>query len=118
LTINQPVAIKLGFPNGRPKANNSSSDAEPLPSQHLPLTDPYTLTITACINCHPKSIGKLSHPVDILPKKGMVIPPDYQTLADGRLTCMSCHVPHAANNPYRLTRENRKDLCLGCHRNF
>ncbi len=115
---NQDVTMKLGFRAGQSPTTGIEKKTATLPSQHLALTDPYTLTITACINCHPKSIGKLSHPVDVLPKKGMVIPPDYHTLADGRLTCMSCHTPHAANDPYRLTRSKRKALCLGCHLNF
>lgn len=117
-TSNQDITLKLGFRPGQSPTTEIDKKTATLPSQHLILTDPYTLTISVCLNCHPNSKGKLSHPVDILPKKGMVIPPDYHTLADGRLTCMSCHQPHAANDPYRLTRSKRKALCLGCHLNF
>lgn len=115
-TANQPVTMLLGFRNG--PGSKAATNTTELPNQHLPLTAPYELSITACISCHPGSKGKLSHPVDVKAKKGMTIPDDYTTLADGRLTCMSCHEPHAANNHFRLIRENRKALCLGCHRNF
>lgn len=115
LTANQPISVKLGV---APNQTQEDDLSQSLPTQHLPLTDPYELNINICITCHPQSKGELSHPVDVQAERGMVIPEEYHTLADGRLTCMTCHEPHASNNPYRLTNSNRKDLCLGCHINF
>lgn len=115
-SANQQVAMRLGFRAGDSTA--TGTDAAKLPRQHLALTDSYELTITRCLTCHPESKGKLSHPINVQPKRGMTIPDEFPTLSDGRLTCMSCHKAHAANNHYRLIRANRKDLCLGCHRNF
>jgi predicted CXXCH cytochrome family protein len=113
-----PVAMRLGR-NGeqalRVEANGVGANR---PQGHFELTDPHALTITVCVGCHPQSKGEHSHPVDIRPKAGMHIPPDYRTMADGRLSCMTCHQAHASDNEYRLTRAKRKDLCLGCHRNF
>jgi predicted CXXCH cytochrome family protein len=116
IKANQPISLKLGFLPG--KAPHKQDDRTTLPTQHLELSDPHTLTIGVCLKCHPASKDKLSHPVDVQPAKGMVVPADYKRLADGRITCMTCHLPHASNNHYRLTRATRKDLCTGCHRNF
>lgn len=113
---NQQVTMRLGFRGG--DTATTGTNTTKLPGQHLALTDPYELSITRCLTCHPESKGKLSHPVNVQPKKGMTIPDEFPTLSDGRLTCMSCHKAHAANDHYRLIRPNRKDLCLGCHRNF
>lgn len=113
-----PVAMRLGrYDEQGMEVMAEEGDAN-VPQEHLEMTDPHFLTITACVGCHPQSKGKLSHPVDVRPKSGMYIPPEYHTMADGRLTCMSCHQAHASHNEYRLTRARRKDLCLGCHRNF
>lgn len=113
----RPVALRLGR-NGRQAAVGSTGQGGQLPLAHPELTDVYSLTITVCVSCHPDAKGPLSHPVDVLPKAGMHIPPDYAIMPDGRLSCMSCHQAHASDHEYRLTRARRKDLCLGCHRNF
>ncbi len=115
---NQPVTMRLGQSAQQALRTMGDGMAAKTPADHLALTDSRSLTITVCVGCHPQSHGVRSHPVDIAPKAGMVIPPDYQTLADGRLSCMSCHQAHASEHEYRLTRASRKELCLGCHRNF
>lgn len=114
---NYPLSLRLGH-SEQPLlvGENVGEDGRPL--EHLALTDPYSLNITVCLGCHPQTKGVLSHPIDIKPKAGMLIPADYKTIADGRVSCMTCHEPHASNNEYRLTKARRKDLCLGCHRNF
>ncbi|MBU0682472.1 MAG: hypothetical protein KKD73_13725 [Proteobacteria bacterium] len=113
-----PVAVRLGRTGEQTLRVEANGVGTNRPQEHLELTDPYSLTITVCVGCHPQSKGEHSHPVDIRPKAGMHIPPEYRTMADGRLSCMSCHQAHASDNEYRLTRAKRKDLCLGCHRNF
>ena len=113
-----PVAMRLGLNGGRIEKQIQNEINPEVPMDHLEMTDPYLLTIQVCFGCHPQSQGVHSHPVDIHPKAGMRIPPEYSTMADGRISCMSCHQAHASNNEYRLTRAKRKDLCLGCHRKF
>ena len=115
---NHPVSMRLGYNGSKPVARAVNIAQELRPQDHIELTDPYALTIEVCVSCHPSSKGVHSHPVDIRPKAGMFIPPDYSTMADGRISCMSCHQAHASDNEYRLTRAHRKDLCLGCHRKF
>lgn len=118
-STNYPVALRLGRTGNGPSFGRNSDMAERrIPAGHPQLSDPYRLTITVCVECHPQSKGVQSHPVDVGPKAGMIIPPDYSIMADGRLSCMSCHQAHASDNEYRLSRARRKDLCLGCHRNF
>lgn len=113
-----PVTMRLGRNDAQSLMVKGNGLEANRPEDHLALTDPHSLTITVCVNCHPQSKGVHSHPVGIRPKAGMNIPSDYQMMADGRLSCMSCHQAHASDNEYRLTRAKRKDLCLGCHRNF
>jgi predicted CXXCH cytochrome family protein len=62
--------------------------------------------------------GSSSHPVNILPKPGMVIPPEYPLLADGRISCMSCHVYHGGNFEHRLVKPDKQSLCKGCHSDY
>lgn len=113
----RPVSLRLGR-NSHQAAVGSTGQGGQLPLAHPELTDVYALTITVCVGCHPDAKGPLSHPVDVRPKAGMHIPPEYAIMPDGRLSCMSCHQAHASDHEYRLTRARRKDLCLGCHRNF
>ncbi len=114
----QPVAMRLGRNGDEILMVREVGSKDKRPLEHLELTAPYSLSIAVCVGCHPQAKGAHSHPVDIRPKAGMHIPPDYRVMADGRLSCMSCHQAHASDNEYRLTRAKRKDLCLGCHRNF
>lgn len=122
VSANHPVTTMLGIPAAGEKKESlkrtNSVVAEGLPEGHAPLSDPYMLTTKVCFTCHPETEGILSHPIDVYPKNGMLIPPDYRTLPDGRLSCMSCHMPHASDYEYRITRPSKKALCLGCHRNF
>ena len=74
--------------------------------------------ITLCYSCHGGFKGVNSHPVNVLPNPGMKIPAEYPLLADGRLSCMSCHVNHGGNYAYRLIKQTKKELCLGCHPNY
>ncbi len=113
-----PVSLRLGSKGQQHLAMAAQESQLSRPQGHLELTDPHSLTITVCVSCHPQAKGVHSHPVGIRPKAGMHIPSDYKIMADGRLSCMSCHQAHASDNEYRLTRASRKDLCLGCHRNF
>ncbi len=63
-----------------------------------------------CLECHPDRVAPQEHRVGIplspAPKK---LP-----LADGKITCVTCHDPHT--NPYgSLLRMPETELCLVCH---
>ena len=118
---NQPVSMRVGTLDGLIHVSTKESVGQSgrLPPEHLPLADPHFLNTGVCYTCHPQTKGVLSHPVDVSPKRGMLIDSrEYKLLGDGRLTCMSCHVPHASDNEYRMVRSDKKKLCLGCHKNF
>lgn len=118
---NQPTSMRLGTLDGLSHASTQSptSQTGKLPPNHLPLTDSQFLNTGVCYTCHPQTKGVSSHPVNVLPKRGMIIDSGVYNLSDdGRLTCMSCHVHHASDNEYRMSRSDKKKLCLGCHKNF
>ncbi len=63
-----------------------------------------------CIECHPDKEGPNRHAVDIVPPMKVERLP----LTEGKLTCTTCHDPHA--NPYGwMLRLPSPDLCLVCH---
>ncbi len=118
---NQPTTMRLGILDGPIHVSNKDSGLQngKLPPGHLPLADPRFLNTGVCLTCHPQIKGVLSHPVDVQPKRGMVIDSgEYKLLGDGRLTCMTCHAPHASDNEARVVKSDKKKLCLGCHKNF
>lgn len=124
VAASMPVSVLVGAmpqPEGAPATARRQAPTgvgNRLPANHPPMVDKATLSVAVCFNCHPATKGILSHPVNVFPKGGMVIPDDYLTLADGRISCMSCHVPHAGQYQYRLPKPTKKALCIGCHRNF
>ncbi|MGE4580167.1 MAG: cytochrome c3 family protein [Desulfuromonadales bacterium] len=87
-------------------------------SPHPPMQGEEVLNIHICFECHQNINEAMSHPVNILPPKGMIIPPEYPLLADGRMTCMSCHRRHGSDLPFRMIKSSRKELCIGCHVNY
>lgn len=118
---NQPTSMRLGTFDGPMHASSKDSGLQngKLPPEHLPLVDPRFLNTGVCLTCHPQTKGVLSHPVDVQPKRGMIIDSrEYKILGDGRLTCMTCHVAHASDNEARVVKSDKKRLCLGCHKNF
>ena len=126
MTANLPVTAMIGeFPDQpkprRPtgtKNNGTDTITAQLPVDHLKLTDKFTINTFTCRNCHLGIKEELSHPVNVYPKPGMIIPQEYPTLADGRILCMSCHAKHASDNEYRLLKSSKKALCTGCHGDF
>jgi predicted CXXCH cytochrome family protein len=84
---------------------------------HEGLSTGSVLTINACRTCHNRQTSA-THPVGVLPKPGMVIPPEYPTLPDGRISCVSCHTVHGSNNEYLARKPGRRDLCVGCHQDM
>lgn len=113
VSADQPVSVRLGI---MPKmyANGSSGEG-PVVIRHLLLNTPAVTNIGICYACHAEYEKILSHPVNVYPKRGMIIPPEYATLPDGRMTCMSCHANHASNIEFRLIKDRKEELCRGCH---
>lgn len=109
----QPVSVRLGI---MPKIYaKDSSGEESIVIRHLLLNTPAVTNTGICYACHVEYKKILSHPINVYPKRGMIIPPEYPTLADGRMTCMSCHASHASNIEFRLIKDRKEELCRGCH---
>lgn len=119
LTANQPVSIAIGTSVKEPAERRifleKSSRSADMAEEHIPLTNKKFSSMTICTTCHKGYNQQKSHPVNILPTGKIKIPPEYPTLPDGRISCMTCHINHAANIDYRLIKSSRKELCLGCH---
>lgn len=71
--------------------------------------------IELCLGCHADYQGRSSHPVNILPRRPMMIPADYPTSPEGRITCLTCHAAHGSNLNAMLRKSAEGELCLGCH---
>lgn len=116
-TASRPLAIALGRPSNTSaqKRGNPVAAKGPAPPDHH-LKDALVTTNTICEPCHGVYIKGKNHPVNVPPKAGMTIPDDYFVLANGNITCMSCHSAHASDYEYRLVRPSKRELCIGCHR--
>lgn len=87
-----------------------------LPQNHIKLKDTAETCISVCYDCH-KEYNKIpTHPVNVGPKLGMIIPAEYPTLPNGKISCISCHSAHAGNREFLLLKSSKKDLCIGCHK--
>jgi predicted CXXCH cytochrome family protein len=96
----------------------------------LPVENTKSLSVL-CEACHTKNAirpgstsGKTrSHPVDVVPGRGVQIPPAWahgeKTFVGsrGELVCRTCHKPHGAGSEFLLANPQGKDaLCIQCHR--
>ena len=63
-----------------------------------------------CLACHPDRKAPTEHQVDIVPSMQVRGLP----LQEGRMTCVTCHDPHA-NRYGSLLRKPETELCLSCH---
>ena len=119
LKANQPVAITIGTSADealeRRPVLEKLAPTDDQEAGHVPLTKKKFSSMTVCATCHKAYNQQKSHPVNVLPRGKTKIPPEYPTLPDGRISCMSCHVNHAGEYEYRLIKSSRKELCAGCH---
>lgn len=120
IEADQPVLFAIGSQAGQSgrlvgPVGNGNPDAAVAETSHVPLKGKEYSSLIVCYTCHPTIEGTSSHPVNVRPKRGTVIPPEFTTLADGRITCMSCHDIHGSNREFRLSKSSRKKLCQGCH---
>ncbi len=118
LSASQPVSVAVGLLEGEPdrRVTQQGKTKGAKPATHPPTKGKRDTTIVTCYECHGHTKEGMSHPVDIRPKPGMVIPPEYQILPDGRMTCQTCHAGHASDFEYRLIKSGKKELCIGCHK--
>ncbi len=108
ITSNQPVSAHLiAMPD------NMAAKEWFLPEDHPVMTSRRQMNIDICHNCHLYPDG---HVVNAPPKAGMVIPKEYPTLPDGRITCMSCHIGHSGDIPERVRKKIKWEMCVGCHK--
>ena len=119
-TANQPVFVSVGVePIAAARKGKSRVKKEGKKFiNHYWLKSELDLLIINCYTCHPEVKEGRSHPVNVYPKPDMTIPPEYATLSDGRITCMSCHGTHASNYDFMLIKPTSKALCTGCHKDF
>ena len=62
-----------------------------------------------CVNCHPDRVGNAEHVIGVKPVSAMTMP---LPLLNGRLTCTTCHDPHAESPT--LLRAEQTSLCRVC----
>jgi predicted CXXCH cytochrome family protein len=111
LTLPQPSSAFVGAREVPQK------DGSPGDNAHSGLGSKQAASLDACRKCHRKQ-NTATHPVNVYPKPGMVVPPEYPTLPDGRITCRSCHETHSSNYEYLAIKPGRRELCVGCHRDM
>lgn len=117
LKTQQPVAVFVGSV-GELRTQQAEVEASAVAvTAHDGLSSGVDREVVACLNCH-REYGQRTHPVNVLPKPGMTIPPEYPTLSDGRITCASCHLTHSSDNPYLAIRRGKRELCVGCHKDM
>ena len=114
-----PVSVGISLHQNK-KLNRTVDIAQEYqqPPDHVNITSRINTNNSVCFPCHVKKNSTYAHPVNVYPKPGMVIPDEYPTLPDGRITCMSCHASHASDLEYRLVKSSKRDLCIGCHKNM
>jgi len=120
LTLEEPAAVFIGAKEEDPK-QNPSGEGTGVPGgnikQHAGLSSRKVASMDACRSCH-KNQATATHPVNVYPKPEMIIPPEYPTLPDGRITCSSCHENHGSEYEYLSIKESKRDLCVGCHQDM
>jgi len=125
ITANWPTYINIGRHRElRPQITLPANDLpavnekQAVPVKHVIMRSSYDTNITSCLHCHKDYQASSSHPINVLPKPGMIFPDDYPVLDDGKMHCMTCHATHASNNEARIRRPTKQELCIGCHKNY
>ncbi|MCK5230217.1 MAG: hypothetical protein KAR13_08130 [Desulfobulbaceae bacterium] len=119
-TATRPVSVSVGVkPTAglRKRTSRVKKEGREV-TNHYWLKNELDVNINNCYTCHTDVKEGRSHPVNVYPKSGMTIPPEYATLSDGRISCMSCHGTHASNYDFMLIKPTSKALCTGCHKEF
>ena len=119
IVAEKPGVLSLGtniHPLAAKLASRRDAMVEMLGEEHASLKNKRDTDIQLCYTCHMEYTKALSHPIGVLPKKGMVIPAGYPVLPDGRVSCVSCHERHASNNKNRMIKPTNREVCIGCHK--
>ncbi len=118
LKTDKPTAVFVGsIGKFRIQKDGPKQPATVAATAHDGLSAGVDLGIAACLNCH-RHQEQTTHPVNVPPKPGMTIPPEYPTLPDGRITCASCHLTHSSDYKYLSIRRGKRELCVGCHKDM
>lgn len=118
LQTNKPTAVFVGsIGKFRIQKDEPKQPVTVAATAHAGLSTGVELGIAACLNCH-RQQAQTTHPVNVLPKPGMTIPPEYPTLPNGRITCASCHLTHSSDYEYLAIRRGKRELCVGCHKDM
>lgn len=116
--IQQP-AIDLNTPVPEPPGTSTrGAPPQTATSEHEHLLPARAINLTICYRCHQNMLGWTSHPVDVIAPPGMIIPAEYPLLSGGLMSCMTCHTVHSSNMEYRLIKDSKRELCIGCHVNY
>jgi DmsE family decaheme c-type cytochrome len=72
----------------------------------------------SCLDCH--SIHKASNPLDTCKDCHQQVYaqfqlPSHHPVPEGKMSCVSCHNPHAATEAQLNTKMRLNDLCYECH---
>ena len=120
LKLEQPASVYIG---SREAVRQQLSPGESTGAMggekefHAGLTSEAVISLQACQSCH-QAYYTASHPVNVWPKPGMTVPPEYPTLPDGRITCRTCHASHSGEYQYLVRKSHRRELCVGCHQDM
>ncbi len=116
VSTDRPAALAIGTDmHAKPKKIRSNS-TDVASDIHGNMRVNINKTVALCLSCHKDHKGAGSHPVDVYPTRGMIIPADYPTSAEGKITCLTCHEAHASNLNFMLRKSQGRELCIGCHR--
>ena len=120
LSLERPAAVFVGTSGDVRQQQDGSipaAEADRVQASHSGLNGMSERSIGACRSCH-RNQARTTHPVNVYPKPDMTIPREYPTLPDGRITCASCHLPHASDNEYLARKPGKRELCIGCHQDM
>ena len=95
------VSVHQPFTDGKCAACHSSDGTVVVPNTQA--------EIDLCLSCHSDASLGNSHRYG-----GDMVDPT----TDGMLTCLSCHLPHGAENTYLLKLDGKGELCVSCHTEF
>lgn len=115
----RPVNVSVG--SEEQEDNKALVEREVRPQDdfsHPILKSSLDTNVSICRDCHQSFREEYSHPIKVRAPKGMTIPPEYPLLPDGTMSCMTCHDSHTSNNPKRILKANKSDLCRGCHKDY
>jgi predicted CXXCH cytochrome family protein len=110
----RPVQIALGIRSdseGEPPAQGADQKIR----RHVITADESYTNTGSCMKCHGGHKMVSDHPINVFPKPGVTIPPEYPLLIDGRIACTTCHAPHASDLRFRTVKDPAQGLCLPCH---